>query len=228
MIPSYQLLRSARRKTLAIQVRDGEVRVRAPVRASQASIEAFVRSRADWIRRHQQRQRHEINTLGVRLAQGGMLPWQGEMQSLNWQRGAVSRVEHEPGQFLVTLSHRIRRAEVDAVADQLKRWYLQQGEVLLGSRARVLAEHTGLLPEVVAIGSWRGRWGQCSSRGEVSLNWRLLQLPPELQDYVILHELCHLRHMNHGRQFHALLQRHCAAHPRLHAEIQRYTSWLKW
>ncbi len=228
MTPSYQLLRSARRKTLAIQVRDGEVLVRAPVRASRAAIEAFVRSRADWIRQHQQRQRHEIDTLGVRLEQEGGVPWQGEMQRLSWQRGALSQVELASGHLLVTLSHRIRRAEVDAVRDQLKRWYLQQSETRLKTRTQELARHTGLMPSAVGIGSWRGRWGQCSSQGVVSLNWRLLQLTPELQDYVILHELCHLRHMNHGRDFHALLRRHCPAHPRLHADMRRYAPWLKW
>ncbi|GAA0687100.1 SprT family zinc-dependent metalloprotease [Marinobacterium maritimum] len=228
MTPKYQLLRSARRKTLAIQVRDGQVVVRAPVRASSATIEAFIRSRAGWIREHQQRQLHAIDTLGIRLEQGGAVPWQGEMLRLDWQRGGASEVGQDCSRFLVTLSHRIRRVEVDAVRDQLKRWFMQQSEMRLKTRIHELAGETGLMPSAVAIGSWRGRWGQCSSKGEVGLNWRLLQLTPALQDYVILHELCHLRHMNHGREFHALLRWHCPAHPRLHAEMQRYTPWLKW
>ncbi len=228
MTPNYQLLRSSRRKTMAIQVRDGQVVVRAPVRASRSVIEAFVRSRADWIRRHQQRQQDEIESLGVRLQQGGAVPWQGEMLGLSWRRGASSHVVQAEDRFLVTLSHRVRRAEADAVAEQLKRWYARQAEVRLTARAHQLSARTGLIPSEIGIGSWRARWGQCSSRGEVKLNWRLLHLSPVLQDYVILHELCHLRHMHHGAEFHALLQRCCPSHPRLHREMQRYTPWLKW
>lgn len=227
MSHAYRLVRS-RRKTLSVQVRDGEVVVRAPLRASQGAIDAFVQSRAQWIRRHQQNQQHQIRTLGVRLEQGGCLPWQGQMLGLSWQRGAVSGVELNTDHFHVTLSPRVRRDEPEAVADQLKRWFSQQAAIQLLPRSRQLAEHTGLVPRQVDIGSWRGRWGQCSSRGEVKLNWRLLQLSPELQDYVILHELCHLRHMHHGPEFHALLRHHCDQHPRLHREMQQFTPWLKW
>ena len=229
----YELLRSSRRKTLSIQVRDGQVVVRAPLRVSQAAIDAFVRSRSGWISKHRQRQQQELATLGVRIEQGGKVPWQGEMLGLHWQRGASSRVEPVGDHlqltgFQVTLSHRIRRTEADVVSDQLKGWFIQQAERRLKPRTLELAQITGLQPTAVEIGNWRGRWGQCSSRGEVKLNWRLLQLAPQLQDYVIVHELCHLKHMNHGPQFHALLQHHCAEHPHLHTETQRYTPWLKW
>lgn len=228
MSTDYRLLRSSRRKTVSIQVKEGQVVVRAPERASVDAIDVFVRSRADWIAKHQRRQQHEMETLGVRLEQGGSLPWKGEMLSLQWQRGASGRVEQTPEALKVTLSHRVRRAEALAVAEQLKLWFRRQAGSRLVPRAHELAEQTGLMPARIDIGSWSGRWGQCSSLGEVKLNWRLLQLRPELQDYVILHELCHLRHMNHGPEFHALLRQHCQDHPQWRRDMQRYTAWLRW
>lgn len=225
---NYQLLRSRRRNTLAIQVREGQVIVRAPIRVSQSSIDAFVRSRQAWIRQHLQRQQQAMDELGVRIEQGGCIPWQGQMLSLTWHRGHPGTVVLMDDEVHVQLSPRVRREEAEAVASSLKDWFRQQAQGRLTVRARELAALTGLVPASVDIGSWRARWGQCSSLGEVKLNWRLLQLRPVLQDYVILHELCHLRHMHHGAEFQRLLTRHCTEHIRLRSEMARYTPWLNW
>ncbi|MBA4502061.1 M48 family metallopeptidase [Marinobacterium marinum] len=228
MTPDYQLLRSARRKTLAIQVRDGQVVVRAPISATRAAIEGFVQSKADWIGLHRQRQQREIEQLGVQVRQGGSVPWRGQMLELYWQRGEASGVRQTTDGFQVTLSSRVRRDECQVVTEQLQRWFQEQAEACLPARTQALAVRTGLQPSSTSIGSWRGRWGQCSRSGEVKLNWRLLQLAPALQDYVIVHELCHLRYMHHGPEFHELLQHHCPEHPRLNTEMRRFTPWLTW
>ncbi|MBV0932252.1 M48 family metallopeptidase [Marinobacterium weihaiense] len=228
MSQAYRLLRSARRKTLAIQVREGEVIVRAPQRARRADIESFVHSRRDWILHHQACQQQAIQAIGVRIEQSGVIPWQGQLLPLFWQRDGTSQVLLQPARVDVHLSRRVRRPEPEAVADVLKRWFRDQARVRLLPRAEILAASTGLKPAQVEIGHWTGRWGQCSNRGEVKLNWRLLQLSPELQDYVILHELCHLKYMHHGPAFQRLLQRHCSDHPRLKREMAQYTLWLNW
>jgi len=68
-------------------------------------------------------------------------------------------------------------------------------------RAGVLAERSGLRPAAVSVRNQRSRWGACSARGRITLNWRLVQMPPAVADYVILHELAHLRQPNHSRRF---------------------------
>ena len=65
-------------------------------------------------------------------------------------------------------------------------------------------------------------WGSCSSKGNINLNLNLMRLPQELRDYVILHELCHLRHMNHGPEFHALLESVCPGHRELSRQLKDY------
>lgn len=224
----YRLVRSARRRTLSIQVRDGEVIVRAPSGASQRAIDRFLQHKRDWIEQHRHQQQRDLDQLGVRLQPGGCVPWQGQMLTLDWQRGTTSAVELHGQRLQLTLSARIRRDEIDAVRRHLQHWYRAQAECQLPQRTWQLAEQTGLRPARVGIGSWRSRWGQCSQAGEVLLNWRLLQLRPALQDYVILHELCHLRHLDHGPGFQRLLAQHCAAHPQWRREMRRYSHWLRW
>ena len=74
----------------------------------------------------------------------------------------------------------------------------------------------------VAIKHNVSNWGSCSSKGNVNLNLNLVRLPEELRDFVMLHELCHLKYMNHGAGFHALLESLCPGHRKLAAELKNY------
>jgi len=228
MTLTYELIRSRRRKTLGIRIRDAQVEVRAPHGVSQSAIDRFVHSRGQWIEHHLSRQQQQVDQYQVHISQGGRVPLNGDWLQLDWERSARSQICRLPDRLQLYLSARIRREESAAVRDLLQQWFTAESEALLIPRCHELAAETGLIPSDIQIGSWRARWGQCSSNGAVGLNWRLLQLPPSLQDYVILHELCHLQHMNHGPAFHALLSRLRPAHIRLRAELAQYTVWLNW
>jgi len=226
---SYRLEFSSRRKTLGIQVKHGEVVVRAPSGVSPHRIEAFVQSRQDWIEHHRSRQLQHLSEQEVRICQQGRVPLQGGWRTLSWSRSTCSGVRLSgSGNLHVTLSPRIRREEAIAVRQQLYRWYRQQAEQILLSRLQACARTTGLQPSSGYIGQWRGRWGQCSVTGEIGLNWRLLQLPEALQDYVILHELCHLHYMDHGREFHRLLTSICPEQRQLSRDMAHFSPWLNW
>lgn len=228
MTLDYKLIRSRKRRTLGIRIRDAEVQVRAPVGVGKDDIDRFVNSRREWIRRHLTRQQDHSDTHQVQICQGGRVSLDGQWRGLQWQRFTYSEVHQSPEQFRVMLSTRVRRDETDAVRDLLQQWFRSEAEVRLIPRCQSLAKRTGLTPAGIVIGNWRARWGQCSSQREIGLNWRLLQLQPELQDYVILHELCHLQQMNHGPRFHALMSHYCPNHIRLRAELTQYTVWLNW
>lgn len=85
--------------------------------------------------------------------------------------------------------------------------------------ARLATKKTGL-PRRITVRNQQTRWGSCSCRGTISLNWRLIQTPPEVCEYVILHELCHLRHLNHSPQFWAAVGEVCP-------EYGKHEAWLK-
>ena len=106
------------------------------------------------------------------------------------------------------------------------------GPAVEAMRARAKAE---LPPRLAALAARHGfsynrltiknnisNWGSCSIRGNINLNLRVVDLPEELQDYVMIHELCHLRYMNHGPQFHALLESLCPHHRALEKELRQH------
>ena len=96
-------------------------------------------------------------------------------------------------------------AATEVLRPVLESWYRQQAWLYLPLRLRPLAEELGVRPSRITVRSQKTRWGSCSGSRTISLNWRLMLLPSLLVDYVLAHELCHLRHLNHSCRFWALL-----------------------
>ncbi len=92
------------------------------------------------------------------------------------------------------------------------RWLRHLAGVSLRARVEALAASTGLRPARVVVGERVTRWGSCSTSGTISLCYRLVMALPAVADAVIVHELCHLRHHNHGPRFRGLVRRHCPDH----------------
>ena len=118
-------------------------------------------------------------------------------------RRRLGRVERRGGELEVV----VRAAEQSAVRRLLEAWFRDRAMELLPLRLAPLAEALDVSYSRVSVRAQRTRWGSCSSRGTISLNWRLVLLPPRLCDYVLVHELAHLREMNHGPRFWALVAR---------------------
>ena len=104
---------------------------------------------------------------------------------------------------------------------EVERLRAQAKAELPGRLAALAAEH-GFVYNKLTIKNNVSNWGSCSSKGNINLNLRLVTLPQELQDYVMLHELCHLKHMNHGPKFHELLETVYPGHRELARRLKEY------
>ena len=120
---------------------------------------------------------------------------------------------------IVVRRRRARRqmAETPEVAE-LRR----QAKAFLPGRLAELAAQHGFSYNQVRIKHNVSNWGSCSVKKNINLNLNLMRLPAELQDYVMLHELCHLKHMNHGKEFHALLESICPNHKALRTKLRDF------
>ncbi len=123
------------------------------------------------------------------------------------------------GRFFTLIARRRRRkAPVNAQVEALR----TRAKAELPPRLAELAALHGFSYNRVCIKNNVSNWGSCSVKGNINLNLRLVTLPDELRDYVMLHELCHLREMNHGPRFHALLEQVCPGHRALARELREY------
>ena len=117
------------------------------------------------------------------------------------------------------LRRRIRRkAPAGPEVERLR----AQAKKELPPRLAELASLHGFEYNRLAIKNNVSNWGSCSSKKNINLNLRVVTLPPQLRDYVMLHELCHLRYLNHGPQFHALLETVCPGHRILARQLREY------
>ena len=145
----------------------------------------------------------------------------GDRLLLTLTRGGKGSVIQRDEEIHICLSNRI---SADRVADHalmlLRSWYQQQAYSWFSQRVDYWQNIMRLDAEMVVIGNWKTKWGYCKSGAELGFNWRLLMAPSWVADYVVVHELAHLKHMNHSAQFWQLVEQYFPQ--RRHA-----VDWLK-
>ncbi len=206
-VPSYTLRRSSRRRRtieLSIHPTMGLV-VAAPVRATQREIETFVRRKAHWIRRAIDDARTRKQQLERRFVTGEPLPYLDstlELVVLEARNGTRPHVERASDRLHVELPHtpgdEERRAAAIAV---IERWYRERAQEVLSERVRHFAALASVSPTGVVVKDQKTRWGSCGKHGTLYFNWRLMLASMAVLDYLVVHELCHLRQRGHGRRF---------------------------
>lgn len=213
----WRLVRSKRR-TLAIQVRGGEVEVRSPLRLPEPLITAFVNEKATWIQdrlTQQARQRDEA----WRVLPDSNLPYLGELRQIQWQPGRRSAIQLDGNRLTVLGPNTLDEARATRI---FKTWLRQQADAYMTPRIEQLAAQAGLDHRISAIRYrlTRSKWGHCTSAGALQFNWLVMLAPPAVIDYLIAHEVSHLRHLNHSPAFWAQVEQLCPEHRQLRL-------WLK-
>ncbi|MFZ5819192.1 MAG: M48 family metallopeptidase [Chloroflexota bacterium] len=214
-LPEYRLVRSHRRTLALIVEADGALTVRAPLKLSQAAIHDFLEKKADWVRKAQaklkaragQHPRHIFET-------GDAFPWLGVSFPLQLVAAQRPALQFDGVRF--TLSH---KAQVDAQA-YFTAWYREQARLHLQARLDHFARLHRFTYRGLRITSARTRWGSCNTKNQIAFAWRLVMAPPEVVDYVVVHELAHTVHHNHGLKFWNLVAE-------IVPEYKHHIRWLK-
>ncbi len=187
---------------------DLEVMVSAPRPATDAQIEAKVLAKAPWILRHQLRYR-DMHPLPVprRYVPGETHRYLGRQYRLRIEEGDSESVRLQRPFLVVTTKN---QRDIEGTRNLVLRWYKARAELLLPKRLTIAMESHPVLysPNIrIQIRIMPKRWGSCSRTGILSFNPELLRAPTACIDYVIIHELCHRRVMNHGPEFQRLISR---------------------
>lgn len=111
-----------------------------------------------------------------------------------------------------------KNLEISYIERLLSNWYKVQANVIIKERVKELSKKYCLFPSKLIIKNQKTRWGSCNSNKEIRLNWRLILMPYYVMDYIITHELCHLKHMNHSKDFWNLIDNY----------IRNYKEAEKW
>jgi predicted metal-dependent hydrolase len=202
----YEVSRSARARRLRITVRPDGVRVSAPPWATTREIGAFVDLNRGWIAdRVAAIERVLAAHPGPpRLQDGARIPYQGRLVPLTLTKGKLQRpqVAYRDDGFLVSMPQGIEDGAKEALVEQaLGGWLRRQATIEAEALVERYGPRHGLIPNAVRIKNQKQLWGSCTARGVINLNWRLILAPPPVLEYVVVHEICHLRVRNHQKEF---------------------------
>lgn len=219
------IVRSSRR-TVALYVQPGgTLLIRAPWYVPLKLLMQFAGQKTDWIERHIRRLRNNPPPGSpVTVTDGGTVPFMGGSLKVQVSQGRVRKATRGEGILKLTVTGNATPEELTRMTDA---WYLREAKAYLPPRTHQLAEdHSALLPSPgpVSVRKMKRRWGTCHSGGAIWLNRELMKKAPELIDYVIIHELCHLVHHNHGKEYYELLGRILPGFRELRKRLQQCES----
>ncbi|MDD5028249.1 MAG: SprT family zinc-dependent metalloprotease [Rhodoferax sp.] len=205
---AYEFKRSHRR-SIGFSVGPDGLAVRAPRWAALRDVDAALQSKSTWIMRklHEARARHARQaTQATEWRDGAQLPYLGQTLTVRLDpafggvAGGAELTSVDPAHLLlrISLAH---GATPQQVRDRVQAWLLQQARQLFQARLDHFAPLLGVQWQRLSLSNVATRWGSASANGSIRLNWRLLHFSPAVVDYVVVHELSHLRVMDHSPRF---------------------------
>ncbi|GMG87975.1 M48 family metallopeptidase [Biformimicrobium ophioploci] len=210
----YRVVRSARRKRVGLVMTAAGVEVRLPMRCAERHGHDFLRANLAWVRRQlQQRQARQDEIPQYQYRFGAHLPWLGAM--LPVQRAPAASAGAIVAGDAIRVYTRSLAPDADQLQDALERLYKREAQALLEQKSRAHAARIGEQIASVAVRRTRSKWGHCTSDRRLQYNWLVCQAPEAVVDYLVAHEVSHLRHMNHSPDFWALVGAHCPGYREL-------------
>lgn len=199
---TFELRRSERRRTLGLTVdRNGEVVAHAPDAVPVEEVSRWIRTKLLWVHRKLALKKEMAPTVKApEFISGEGFSYLGKRYRLRIEKAPDTDLSFD-GVFF-----RMPAGLADPTF-AFRNWYLNAGEEWIRKRVVFLASKAGVSPKTVEVRDLGFNWGSCSKRGTIYFNWKLMQLPVKLIDYVIMHELIHLVEHHHGPQFWHALER---------------------
>jgi predicted metal-dependent hydrolase len=187
---------------LRVDSRTGAVTLTYPRRVSQRKALDWAATKQAWI----EAAVSAVPT-GLALAPGVVLPFEGEPHRIDWEPGRSRVVKVEAGSILAG-------GPAETLEGRLLRWLKRHALAVLSRETEEFAAKAGVSVTRVAVGDPMSRWGSCSSSGAIRYSWRLILAPEWVRRATVAHEVAHRVHMNHGPDFHALVERLFDADPK--------------
>jgi predicted metal-dependent hydrolase len=212
-IPLEKIIRS-RRRTIALEITSGATLVvRAPLRASSSDIGEIIRQKRSWILRKMNEIKRRPLTPIHEYAEGELFLFLGRSYPLHIVENGSMAIERADR---LHVSSRL----IPDIRNQLKHWYREEASKEIQARCMWFSLKTGHVPATIRITDARQRWGSCTHKGGLNFSWRLIQAPPEIVDYVVVHELVHIRQPDHSKKFWDKIRK-------IMPDFEQRRNWLK-
>ena len=223
---NYQIRRSRRAKRARIVVYPAKVEVVAPLLMREKSIHSFVADKRTWIEntleKLEMRQAQVKSMAPVRYVEGARIPYLGRNYKLTIRPGRMKtiRIEFNDGFIACVPPYLLDHDPGYQIRDALVRWMKITAQQVAEEYVSHHAQKLQLFPRSIRIKKQKSRWGSCGIHNDINLNWVLILAPPEVFEYVVVHELSHIEFRNHSADFWSLVAAHLPGY-------QQQRNWLK-
>ncbi len=210
---TYTLKRSSKRRSIGLRIDERGLTVNMPLKASEHWLNQVLQERADWV--VEKLDDWEVHAPEISSwTDGEIIPYLGEILTL--RIGPFMKTVQQVGEELWVRDE----GSTMRIEQRVTAWYRQQALPLFVARVEHYSPLLDVKPASVRLTCAKTQWGSCTSKGAVRLNVQLVKLPEYLIDYVVVHELAHLREMNHSAAFWRLVEGACPNYVRLRSELK--------
>jgi hypothetical protein len=178
---------------------------------------SWIQERTPWIRKKLRDQSQAVSPKPKEYVSGESFTYLGRNYRLKVLRDTAQGVRLKGGYLEIGLQ---RKSEDGDIQSALVEWYRQHALERLTEKTARYAGIIGATPNSISVRDYKSRWGSCSSKGEISYNWRIIIAPHHIVDYVVVHELCHLKHPNHSPVYWKAVRR-------VMPDYAEHREWLK-
>ena len=194
-----EVLRTSRIKTADVRVEEGAVSIIVPNGLECERINQILSDKRQWIKNKIHLHREALPINAKDYVSGESFSYLGRNYRLKVNRGHFKPVKLVQGRLMVAVPNASDQPHM--IRNALVRWYRCRAEVKLQEKSKRYAAIIGVEPTGVGIKTFKSRWGSCSTKGKIDFNWKIIMAPNRIVDYVVVHELCHLKQHDHSPQF---------------------------
>ena len=206
----YEIVRHARARSIIISAGPKGIRLTVPKHRSVGAARKFIQSKKGWVLEEYLKASKIRQSLNSRINSDGHIPFLGRdvPAEVVWDVAEAVGIDFDGEKVCATLPFGTDKDEREELFQHaMKQWYGEQARIILSRRVDYFATLMGLEYGKVAVRDQRTRWGSCSGRGTLSFNWRLVLAPEDVLDYLVVHELAHLRYLSHRVRFRSLVRK---------------------
>ncbi len=207
----YTVIKTSRRKTIGITVSpDNKVSVIAPYSISDKDIESIVTRKTKWIKskiKFNKQVKHPYKP--KEYVSGESFSYLGRNYRLRIiHDGEDSGVRLISGYFIIDVGDIFDQQSISSIVKlRLENWYKEKALTKFTERVKLYSKHINIKCTSINVKTFKIRWGSCTSTGNLTFNWKIIMAPISVIDYVVIHELCHLKYHNHSKAYWSLLER---------------------
>ena len=183
-----------------IQVKDGLVEVRAPFNIQQKEIDSFISQKENWIKKKLLLQKSKKKIMKKKFENEEIFQFLGKDLKLKIIISKTKKSYISNEYIYLALKNNKENCE-EKIKKKLEILFREAAKEIFQNKTLNEAKNIKVTPKKIIVRSYKRRWGSCSHKKNISYNWKLIMAPEKIIDYVVIHELCHLIHFNHSRDF---------------------------